>query len=71
MEAYSGVFNGTQLKFHAIFFFFFFLKFDRPILDFLQIKFYIETRFLENQVSEQGHFVGTFGRKGYFAIFAL
>ena len=30
-----------ELEFHAIFFF----KFDHPILNFLQIKFYIETRF--------------------------
>ena len=32
-----------ELEFHANFFFFF--KFDCPILDFLQIEFYIETRF--------------------------
>ena len=30
-----------ELEFDAIFF----SKFDRPILDFLQIEFYIETRF--------------------------
>ena len=28
-----------------LFFYFLFLKFDHPILNFLQIKFYIETRF--------------------------
>ena len=41
-----------ELEFHT----FFFLNFDRPILDFLQIKFYIETRFLENRVTKEGHF---------------
>ena len=42
-----------ELEFHA---FFFFLKFDRPLLDFLQIDFYIETQFWENRVSKQEHF---------------
>ena len=37
-----------ELEFHAIFYFFFnflFLKFDRIILDFLPIEFFIETWF--------------------------
>ena len=33
--------------------FFFFLKFDHPILNFLQIEFYIETRFWENRVTKR------------------
>ena len=37
-------------------FFFFFLKFDLLILDFLQIEFYIETRFWENQVTKDEYF---------------
>ena len=51
-----------KLEFHAIFLFFcfffcfFFFKFDRPILDFLQIEFYIETQFLENQITKERHF---------------
>ena len=32
-----------ELEFHANFFFF--IKFDRPILDFLQFEFYIENQF--------------------------
>ena len=55
MEAYAGVFMELEfheLEFHAIFFFF---KFDHPILNFLQIEFYIETWFLENWVPKQGH----------------
>ena len=35
-----------ELEFHAIFYFIFlFLKFDRTILDFLPIEFFIETWF--------------------------
>ena len=30
-----------ELEFHANFFFFFFFEFDRPILDFLPIKFFL------------------------------
>ena len=37
------------------FLFLFLFKFNCPILDFLQIEFYIETQFWENQVSKQGH----------------
>ena len=49
-----------DLKFHVVFF---------EQLDFRQIEFFIETRFSKNSVSKHWHFVGTFGRKGYFAIF--
>ena len=35
---------------------FYFFKFDRPILDYLQIEFYIETQFCENRVTKKGHF---------------
>ena len=43
-----------ELEFHDFFFFF---KFDHPILNFLQIEFYIETRFWENHVIKEGHFL--------------
>ena len=36
--------------------FFFFFKFDHPILNFLQIEFYIETWFWENRVTKERHF---------------
>ena len=50
-----------ELEFYASFLFLFYFiyfiiiflsKFDRPIFDFLQIEFYIETRFWENRVSK-------------------
>ena len=52
-------------EFHA--FFFFFLKFDHPILDFLQIKFYIETQFWKNWVTKNGISLISLGNeaKGY------
>ena len=37
---------------------------------FKELEFLTEIRFLENRISKQGHFVGTFGRNGYFAILA-
>ena len=50
--------NSSSMQFFCflVFFFFFFFKFDRPILDFLQIEFYIETQFLENQITKERHF---------------
>ena len=55
MKAYSGVF--IKLEFHAIYFIlFYFFKFDRPILDYLQIEFYIETQFCENRVTKNRYF---------------
>ena len=57
-----------ELEFHASFFNYFF-KFDRPILNFLQIEFYIETRFWENRVTKEGHFPNYFGKGGRTLIF--
>ena len=39
-----------------IYIYMYIFKFDCPILDFLQIEFYIETLFWENQVTKEGHF---------------
>ena len=62
MEAYSDVF--MELEFHTIIIiiiiiiiFFFFFNFDRPILDFLQIEFFIETRFWQNRVTKKEYFL--------------
>ena len=44
--------NSSSMQFIFIFIF----KFDRPILDFLQIKFYIETRFWENSILRKSSF---------------
>ena len=43
MEAYSGIFlwNSSSMNLSSMQFFFI-IKFDRPILDFLQIEFYID-----------------------------
>ena len=55
LNTYNGVFYGTRVS-CKFYFLNFFLKFDRPTLDFLQIEFYIETRFCENQVTKEKHF---------------
>ena len=60
MKAYNGAFNGTQAPWtrvpYNIYIYIYIFKFDCPILDFLQIEFYIETLFWENQVTKEGHF---------------
>ena len=51
---------------------FFFLKkkkFDHPILDFLQIEFYIETRFWKNRVTKDGYFPKLVWKKGKNAVY--
>ena len=45
----------VELEFHIYIYIYIFFKVWSPILDFLQIEFYIETWFWENRVSKQRH----------------
>ena len=48
--------KNVELEFHIyIYIYIYVLKVWSPILDFLQIEFYIETWFWENRVSKQRH----------------